>query len=279
MSFSDRLKHFWHVVSNIRPIYWISLYVALVPIFALFYWWIPDGQFRIPDGGTADYGGWLYYSIVTITTLGFGDYTPMGGIAQCLTAVEVMCGLIIIGFFLNAVGSMKSDIDVESELERQRRVHQAAEKEKLIKNTPVFFHKLNQFLSYCYAVTTPLSKREQSKAFNPSFKAADMADMQKPSGLPDDFSKRSAVESLMKSASSLSLFMDSVQSRIDLSIWPKLLDDCFAFVANYQMLSPVNKETTPDGELMHFIRTNAALARDIQTQLTEISSAPTSTAE
>lgn len=274
MTFSDRLKHFWHVVSNIRPIYWISLYIALVPIFALFYWWVPDGQFRIPDGGTADYGGWLYYSIVTITTLGFGDYTPMGSVAQCITAVEVMCGLIIIGFFLNAVGSMKSEIDVESELERQKRVHQAAEKEKLIKNTPIFFHKLNQFLSYCYAVTTPLSKRTQSKSYNPSFSSDDMVDMHKQSGLPDDFSRRSALESLMKSASSLSLFMDSIQSRIDLSIWPQLLEDCFSFVANYQMLTPVEKETTPDEELSHFIRTNAALARDIQTQLTEISSAP-----
>ncbi|MDE6007021.1 MAG: potassium channel family protein [Muribaculaceae bacterium] len=277
MTFSDRLKHFWHVVSNIRPIYWISLYIALVPIFALFYWCVPIGQFRIPDGGTADYGGWLYYSIVTITTLGFGDYTPMGPAAQCITAVEVMCGLIIIGFFLNAVGSMKSEIDVESEIERQKKVHIASEKEKLIKNTPVFFHKLNQFLSYCYAVTTPITKRKQSKSYNPEFTSDDMADMHKPSELPGDLSKRSAVESLMKCASSLSLFMDSIQSRIDLSIWPQLLDDCFAFVADYQMLTPVEKDTAPNDELMHFIRTSAALARNIETQLTEISSIDTTT--
>lgn len=271
MSFSDRLKHFWHVVSNIRPIYWISLYIALVPIFALFYWCVPHEQFRIPDGGTADYGGWLYYSIVTITTLGFGDYTPMGPAAQCITAIEVMCGLIIIGFFLNAVGSMKSEIDVTSELERQRVVHEAAEKDKLIKNTPVFIHKLNQFLTYCYAVTTPLSKRQSSLSYNPDFTQDDLKDMNKPSGLPEDHSKRSAVESLMKCTSSLSLYLDSLQSRIDLSLWPDLLEDCFAFVANYQMLSPVETSETSDEELCHFIRSNASLAREMETILTEIS--------
>lgn len=275
MTFSDRLKHFWHVVSNIRPIYWISLYICLVPVFALFYWWIPESQFRIPDGGTADFGGWLYYSIVTITTLGFGDYTPMGPAAQCITAVEVMCGLIIIGFFLNAVGSMKSEIDVESEIERQKRVHIASERELLIKNTPVFIHKLNQFLTYCYAVTTPLKKRDSSKQYNPDFSADDLVDMHKPSGISDDHSKRSAVESLMKCAASMSYYLDSLQSRIDLSIWPELLEDCFAFVANFQMLTPVSPETSPDEELMHFIKTNAGLARDIQTILTEIASSKT----
>lgn len=274
MTFSNRLKHFWHVVSNIRPIYWISLYIALVPIFALFYWWIPDGQFRIPDGGSADYGGWLYYSIVTITTLGFGDYTPMGPAAQCVTAVEVMCGLIIIGFFLNAVGSMKSEIDVESEIERQHRVHFATERDKLIKNTPVFMHKLNQFLAYCYAVTTPLSKRDDSHSYNPDFKEEDLIDMHKHSGLSEDYSKNSAVENLMKSASSLSYFMDSMQSRIDLSLWPQLLEDCFGFVANFQMLTPVEASAADKNELVHFIRTNANLARTIETELTEIASTP-----
>ncbi|MDE7180323.1 MAG: potassium channel family protein [Muribaculaceae bacterium] len=275
MTISDRLKHFWHVVSNVRPIYWLCLYISLVPIFALFYWWIPEVQFRIPDGGTADYGGWLYYSIVTITTLGFGDYTPMGAWAQCVTAVEVMCGLIIIGFFLNAVGSMKSELDVESELDRQHRVKVSMETEKLIKNTPVFIHKLNQFLSYCYAVTTPHSKRSSVKTYNPDFTAEDMVDMHKASGLSEDLSKRSSVESLMKCASSLSFYLDSLQSRIDLSIWPQLLEDCFAFVANYQMLSPLEPETAPDAELMHFIRSNASLARDMESILTQISTPAT----
>ena len=102
---SNRVRHFFHVVSNIRPIVWIGLYVVVTPVFALIYMALPDWQFRIPDGAGTDFGSWLYYSIVTITTLGFGDYTPAHGWAQAVTAVEVMCGLIFLGLFLNAVGN------------------------------------------------------------------------------------------------------------------------------------------------------------------------------
>lgn len=269
---SDWLKHFFHVVSNIRPIVWISLYVLLVPVFALFYWALPDGQFRIPDGGTADYGGWLYYSIVTITTLGFGDYTPSGAGAQCITAVEVMCGLIVIGFFLNAVGSMKSEIDIESELEKQRRLHEEAEKEKLVKNTPVFLHKLNVFLSYCYAVTTPHAHRSSVKTFNDKFTTSDMADMNTPPRIPADATERSAIDGLMACARSTALYLDSIQSRIDLSLWPQLLEDAFAFVAAYQMLSPLPAAPKASPELAEYVRRSARLSRSMETLLTEISS-------
>ena len=269
---SKKLLHFWHVVSNIRPIFWLTLYLLLVPLFALFYWFLPPGQFRIPEAGGANFGDWVYYSIVTLTTLGFGDYTPCAAGSQWITAIEVLCGLVTIGFFLNAVASMKSEIDIESELEKQRLVHQAGEKEKLEKTTSIMIFKLNQFLSYCYAVTTPLKSRSAQLSYNPDFSKSDMVDMNKPSGLPDDHSKRSALESLMKCAASLSLFLDSLQSRIDLTIWPELLEDCFAFVANYQMLSIDEKTDIPSEELINFIKKNASLARDIEISLTKINS-------
>lgn len=269
---SNKLQHFFHVVSNIRPIFWITLYLCLVPLFAFFYWLLPEGQFRIPDFGGTNYGDWVYYSIVTLTTLGFGDYTPCAAGSQWITAIEVLCGLVTIGLFLNAVGSMKSEIDVESELEKQRILHQATETDKLKKNTSILIYKLNQFLSYCYAVTTPLDERKSHLQFNDDFSIDDMQDMNKPSGLPDDPSGRSAIEGLMKCSASLSLFLDSLQSRIDLTLWPDLLEDCFAFVANYQMLSADETTSRPTEELVHFIRSNALLARNIETELTKLNS-------
>lgn len=236
---SNRIRHFFHVVSNVRPIIWICLYIALIPIFALIYHWLPDNQFRIPDNAPTDYGSWLYYSIVTITTLGFGDYTPAMGGAQAVTAIEVGCGLLILGFFLNAVGSMKSEIDVESALEKQRLLHNAQERDKLLKSTPMIIHNLNQFLAYCYAVTTPLAKRSNpdSPSYNPDFKFSDMADLYQPSMLPIDYTKAPAVEGLLKTTSRTALCLDSVQNRIDLTLWPELLEDCFSFVAEFQMFT------------------------------------------
>lgn len=232
---SNKLKHFWHVVSNVRPIVWICLYLCLMPLFAFVYYWMPDGQFRIPENAGTDYGSWLYYSIVTITTLGFGDYTPAHGWAQAVTAIEVMCGLVFLGFFLNSVGSMKSEIDVETEIEKQHRVRKATEYDKLMKNIPVLLHRLNMYLSFCYAVTTPVNKRGEGGKYNQDFRFNDMRDLYLPSGLPMDYSSRPAVEGLMVCASNTSLYLDSLQSHVDLTLWPEMLEDSFAFVAACQM--------------------------------------------
>jgi len=297
---SNRVRHFFHVVSNIRPIVWIGLYVVVTPVFALIYMALPDWQFRIPDGAGTDFGSWLYYSIVTITTLGFGDYTPAHGWAQAVTAVEVMCGLIFLGLFLNAVGSMKSEIDVASEIEKQRQLHRAEQKERLLKNIPRLLHSLNTFLAYCYAATTPVDSRKSDDAsYNPDFSFNDLAGIFDPSGLSIDNSRRPVVERLLSSASSTSLLLDSVQNSVDLRQWPQVLEDCFSFVASYQMFSATDAlsalekddraamsqliagwkgeltfdgepQLQPVGELFSFIKENASLALDLETQLSSI---------
>lgn len=240
---SEKIRHMFFVVSNVRPLVWICLYIALTPVFACVYMALPDGQFRIPDGGGTDFGSWLYYSIVTITTLGFGDYTPAHGWAQAVTAIEVMCGLVFLGFFLNAVGSMKSEIDVESEIEKQRLLHEKQESEKLKQNIPLILHTLNTFLAYCYAVTTPASKRGDETKYNADFTFNDMRDLFLPSGLPIDRTHLPAVSRLINSASHTSLALDSLQNRVDLALWPEVLEDCFGFVADWQMFSATDALT------------------------------------
>lgn len=238
MKVSDRIRHFFHVVSNVRPIIWIGSYIALVPVFALFYWLLPYSQFRVPDGAGTDFGSWLYYSIVTITTLGFGDYTPAHGWAQCVTAVEVMCGLTILGFFLNAVGSMKSEIDVTSELEKQRQLYTAAEKDKLIRMRPLLLKRLNTFIFHC---------------------------------------ENNASESqLTRSAFNIALALDSLQTRVDLTEWPELLENCFTLVADCQLFT--DEKAIGKGDVVgeaaespsSFTSSAVETARRIETLLSEI---------
>lgn len=312
MTFSQRTAHFFHVVSNIRPLVWIGLYICAAPLFALIYWLLPADQFRVPDGETLGFGGCMYYSVVTITTLGFGDFTPAHGGAQALTAIEVMCGLIFLGLFLNAVGSMKSEIDVESEIEKQKALHNAMETRKLIKSVPMVYDTLNTFLAYCYAVSTPPDKRTSETAkYNPDFTFRDLSAMFEPSGLPFDRTNLPAVERLMASASKTSLMLDSLQQRVDLTLWPKLLEYCFSFVANFQMFSNANSmfhnpehivvasglsekeaekylsqkiagwepeqdlNVDPDlkalADLYNFIKGNAAIAMEIETLISQLS--------
>ena len=234
---SDRIRHFFHVVSNVRPIIWMGLYLGLIPIFALIYHWLPDGQFRIPDMGGVDYGSWLYYSIVTITTLGFGDYTPMGAGAQAVTAIEVGCGLAIMGFFLNAVGSMKSEIDVDAQIEKQRRLHEAQESDKLKKSIPLVLHNLNLYLEQCRALEAEADPGQ------------------------------TRLVSLLKAGSRTALCLDSLQARVDLSLWPDLLESCFGFVADFQMYAA--EDSTAENEaLKPFIEKTQNLALNIEKALT-----------
>lgn len=53
------------------------------------------------------FGRMLYYSTVTITTLGFGDIVPTSDGARYLTALESFLGIVIIGFFITQISRNK----------------------------------------------------------------------------------------------------------------------------------------------------------------------------
>ena len=248
---SNRIRHFFHVVSNVRPLVWMLLYLCLIPIFALIYHWLPDGQFRIPDMGGVDYGSWLYYSIVTITTLGFGDYTPMGAGAQAVTAIEVGCGLAIMGFFLNAVGAMKSEIDVDAEIEKQRALHDAQEKDKLRQSIPLVLHNINLFIDKCGAFIKTGTQRALADA------------------KPTEATKHREIVALLKTGSRTALCLDSLQNRVDLTLWPELLENCFAFVAEYQMYSAEDADAE-SANIADFVERTHELALTIEKILTTL---------
>jgi Ion channel len=45
----------------------------------------------------------LYLSAITITTLGFGDITPVSESARMSIALEAVLGIVVIGLFLNSL--------------------------------------------------------------------------------------------------------------------------------------------------------------------------------
>jgi len=76
--------------------------------------WIPPSTAavlqRLSTAGTGDpkeASGLLirmcYFSATTITTLGFGDITPVTTVARVLAGIEAVTGVVLIGLFLNAV--------------------------------------------------------------------------------------------------------------------------------------------------------------------------------
>lgn len=64
---------------------------------------INEINYIINEGSSKSFIDYFYYSSVVITTLGFGDITPVSKLFRLLTVLEALLGLIIMGLFLAKV--------------------------------------------------------------------------------------------------------------------------------------------------------------------------------
>jgi hypothetical protein len=62
-----------------------------------------------PSGFWEAYPRMLYLSIVTITTLGFGDIVPLSPSARSAIGAEVIIGVVLVGLFLNSLAHESGD--------------------------------------------------------------------------------------------------------------------------------------------------------------------------
>ena len=80
------------------------VYLMLIPVFAVIYDLLPEGYIaysQLDDNILTN----LYYSAVTITTLGFGDVTPLNEAAAVLVGAEAVLGVVVapLGVLLGGV--------------------------------------------------------------------------------------------------------------------------------------------------------------------------------
>ena len=82
------------------PYLLLFAYLGLGFCYGLAYW-------RIPNILSCTLGFWdaMYFSVVTITTLGYGDISPITGVGKFLCASEAIFGVLILGWFLLAVSN------------------------------------------------------------------------------------------------------------------------------------------------------------------------------
>ena len=83
-----------------------GLYLLLIPIFGIIYWLNP-GFWIEPLSFIQS----IYFSVITITTLGYGDISPITESARVLTAIEALSGIVLIGLFLNAVAHSRVELE------------------------------------------------------------------------------------------------------------------------------------------------------------------------
>jgi len=86
-----------------NPIKLLCIYMIIIVIYTICYSFsidIPISNDKIRDITIIES---FYFSIVTITTLGYGDILPNSNISMLLASSQVLLGILIIGLFVNSL--------------------------------------------------------------------------------------------------------------------------------------------------------------------------------
>jgi len=100
------------------PIFFGVIYIANIIIFAILYWKLFPMDFK--NVANLSFIQALYFSVVSVTTLGFGDITPKMENSWLIISVilQVVLGVLTIGFFLNSI-SHKISQSKENEINQR----------------------------------------------------------------------------------------------------------------------------------------------------------------
>jgi len=93
----------------------ISAYLLLGLMWTMAYWLVdqltPGGAFSFnTNAGTRSMNGFtgFYFSFITLSTVGYGDITPVSRIARRLAAMEAMTGLLYVAVLIASLVSLYS---------------------------------------------------------------------------------------------------------------------------------------------------------------------------
>ncbi|MBI9074795.1 MAG: pentapeptide repeat-containing protein [Desulfatibacillum sp.] len=107
----NALYHVWNIFADCgrTPWRWLlwSLFFSL--FFAMCFFYMGESHFSFSNKSDAFPFGFIapiYYSVVTFTTLGFGDITPKTPIAAILVMAEVILGYVMLGGLISIFATL-----------------------------------------------------------------------------------------------------------------------------------------------------------------------------
>jgi hypothetical protein len=83
------------------------IYFSYIPIVVLMYLVFPCliGDLTIIDS--------LYFSVVTLTTLGYGDILPIYPLGKVIVSTQTIFGVITVGLFLNSLAELRAKLEFQ----------------------------------------------------------------------------------------------------------------------------------------------------------------------
>ncbi|MBI4964136.1 MAG: pentapeptide repeat-containing protein [Desulfomonile tiedjei] len=98
----------WYIFADCGRSFWVWAGWALgsATLFGyLFYFWIGPENFVVDHLPKCELSTMIYYSMVTFTTLGFGDVKPISVGASALVMVEVLLGYVMLGGLISIMAN------------------------------------------------------------------------------------------------------------------------------------------------------------------------------
>lgn len=183
--------------------------------------------------GVNGFGSALYFSVVTITTLGFGDMVPVSQFGKVMVCLEALSGVVIVGLFLNTVSNQQALKINKQEEERNERVRFAETRAKLRQYYMLLESIMNNYLVGAYVVVTPLERRKfdlDVMRDRIEFSFNDMCDLYETSLLLASALNKSSIVIYFESQERLYAELRSMIGNIDLSYWEQLETDIHTFM-------------------------------------------------
>lgn len=165
-------------------LYFISTFMAtflihFLPIFEL--------SSSLENSELTSFSTSLYFSFITITTLGYGDIVPANEATRFLVMVLAFSGILLTGLFLNSLAYRVSVTTQEKDKQIFEEEQHKKEIKKYLSITPILFQDIQDFVNVTYRLITVSKDREPlgdiEKVMNLDFKLNDLQDLYKPSFL------------------------------------------------------------------------------------------------
>lgn len=224
-------------ILNLAPKYWGLIYIILIPIFAFIYFLLPyNSIFNLQDDSICNtLFKCIYFSVTTITTLGYGDLYPITTCARILVMTETILGMVVIGLFLNSVAFLKSKIDANSEKEKIEAEHIRQERIKLSRYYSILKREIICYYKYTIIITHPREKRGTEKIYNPNFIFSDLADLFLGTFKLTDATYEPAINYYYSSQHDLATTLKSILLSIDLKYWENLENEIIQILENIRI--------------------------------------------
>jgi hypothetical protein len=212
---------------SFKKLVWI--YIACICIYAFIYCFAPEESLNVDLSAVKAF----YFSVTTITTLGYGEIHPTSDIYQLITSSQALLGLVIFGFLINAAWSAYVDkIELESE-KRIKRLSEQENNKKLKAYSNALSWVFNNMRNSFFEITTPVEQREErANEFNEDFKEKDLIGMFDIS-LSYRNGFKTSIESFYENEEILVSELKYILSNFDLSSHNKLQQAIVDYLGNY----------------------------------------------